>query len=194
MAATSPRRFSASFAPASGQPRGQLEEEIDELFGDLPQPLVHNGLAKLLEDRCEFEVQSGLPPEQVRDAVFLAAAKKRQEVWRKSPGVFARRDRAAQSPLEMNTDAAQIGGEPVRRPEKSSNASRLPRHHGRTASGTLQRRPGPGDPAALDRRRHHHQAAKRRRTIGNSFARSSSIASSAMSSYSPHPSGGEGWG
>src|SRR5215203_1103920 len=51
-------------------PRGQLEAEIDELFGDLPQPLMHNGLAKLLEDRCEFEVEAALPPEEVREAVF----------------------------------------------------------------------------------------------------------------------------
>jgi uncharacterized protein len=58
--------------------RGELEEEVDEAFGDLPNPLVYQGLAKLLEDRCEFETISGHPPEQLREAVFLLATKRRQ--------------------------------------------------------------------------------------------------------------------
>ncbi len=58
--------------------RGELEEEVDEAFGDLPNPLVYQGLAKLLEDRCEFDVVSGHPPEQLREAVFLLATKRRQ--------------------------------------------------------------------------------------------------------------------
>src|SRR5262249_28323752 len=58
--------------------RGQLEEEVDETFSDLPNPLVYQGLAKLLEDRCEFETVSGHPPEQLREAVFLLATKKRR--------------------------------------------------------------------------------------------------------------------
>src|SRR4051794_6010699 len=66
------------FRASNGTTRGQLEEEIEELFGDLPQPLIHTGMAKLLEDRCEFEVQANLPPEEVREAVFLAAARQRQ--------------------------------------------------------------------------------------------------------------------
>ncbi len=66
------------FRSSAGVARGQLETEIDDLFGDLPQPQIPQGLAKLLEDRCEFEVQSSLPPDMVRDTVFLAAAKKRQ--------------------------------------------------------------------------------------------------------------------
>ena len=38
-----------------------------------------NGLmAKLLEDRCEFEVVSGHPPERLREAVFRAAAEVRK--------------------------------------------------------------------------------------------------------------------
>src|SRR6266446_6132571 len=70
----------AVFRSSNGATRGQLGAEIEELFGDLPQPLIHNGLAKLLEDRCEFETQSSLPPEEVREAVFVAAAKNRQAV------------------------------------------------------------------------------------------------------------------
>src|ERR1700722_17145406 len=66
------------FRASNGSTRGELDEEIDDLFGDLPNPQIHQGLAKLLEDRCEFEVQSSLPPDEVREAVFGAATRKRQ--------------------------------------------------------------------------------------------------------------------
>jgi predicted nuclease of restriction endonuclease-like RecB superfamily len=66
------------FRGQEGKTRGELEEEQRELFGDDPGQLVHQGLAKLLEDRCEFEVVSGQPPEQIRAAVFRAAAEQRK--------------------------------------------------------------------------------------------------------------------
>jgi hypothetical protein len=67
---------------AAGQPtRGELEEELKERFGADTSQLVPQGLAKLLEDRCEFEVVSGHPPEQLRELVFQAAAKQRAENW-----------------------------------------------------------------------------------------------------------------
>src|SRR5579884_2427270 len=62
------------FRGQEGRTRGELEEDQREAFGDDPGQLVHQGLAKLLEDRCEFEVVSGRPPEQLRAAVFRAAA------------------------------------------------------------------------------------------------------------------------
>lgn len=61
-----------------GRSRGELEAELEEAFGDDPAQLVHQGLAKLLEDRCEFEVVSGVPPEQLREVVFRAAAEQRR--------------------------------------------------------------------------------------------------------------------
>jgi predicted nuclease of restriction endonuclease-like RecB superfamily len=60
-----------------GRSRGELEDLIDETFGD-DGSLVHQGLAKLLEDRCEFEVVSGQPPEQARAVVFTMATLQRQ--------------------------------------------------------------------------------------------------------------------
>src|SRR5215831_13393223 len=57
-----------------GQTRGGLEETLRETFGDDPSQLLHQGLAKLLEDRCTFEVVCGRPPEQIRQAVFRVAA------------------------------------------------------------------------------------------------------------------------
>jgi predicted nuclease of restriction endonuclease-like RecB superfamily len=60
-----------------GHTRGELEEELREVMGNDPAQLVHQGLAKLLEDRCEFEVVSAHPPEQLRESVFTAAAAQR---------------------------------------------------------------------------------------------------------------------
>src|SRR5262245_54803759 len=67
-----------------GATRGEIEEELAETIGDHPGQIVHQGLAKLLEDRCEFETVSGQPPEQLRDAVFRAATETR------STGTFDR--------------------------------------------------------------------------------------------------------
>src|SRR5207302_1884673 len=66
------------FRGRQGVTRGELEEDLREAFGDDPGQLVHQGLAKLLEDRCEFEMLSGHPPEQLRAVVFHAAAGHRQ--------------------------------------------------------------------------------------------------------------------
>jgi predicted nuclease of restriction endonuclease-like RecB superfamily len=66
------------FRAQTGRTRGELEQEVEEAFGDDGAQVVHQGLAKLLEDRCEFEVVSGHPPEQLREAVFRAAAEQRQ--------------------------------------------------------------------------------------------------------------------
>src|SRR4051812_26358221 len=60
-----------------GEPRGTIEDSIDELFGDDNNTLVQRGLAKLLEDRCDFEMAAGHPPEQLRQEVFRAAVEYR---------------------------------------------------------------------------------------------------------------------
>lgn len=81
------------FRAHPGRTRGELEEELRDAFSESTAQLVHQGLAKLLEDRCEFEVVSGHPPEQLREAVFRAAAVHRQT--RGPDGVRAGFDRAA---------------------------------------------------------------------------------------------------
>ncbi len=65
------------FRGQEGQTRGELEDAQREAIGDDPGQLVHQGLAKLLEDRCEFSVVSGHPPEQLRELVFRRAAEAR---------------------------------------------------------------------------------------------------------------------
>lgn len=67
------------FRGQDGRTRGEMEEEVRAVAGDDPSQLVHQGLAKLLEDRCEFEVVAGHPPEKLRDAVFRVAAARRRE-------------------------------------------------------------------------------------------------------------------
>src|SRR5271157_438300 len=63
------------FREGAGMTRGEIESEIDELFGGGGKATqVYRGLAKVLEDRAEFEVVSELPPEELREKVFSAAA------------------------------------------------------------------------------------------------------------------------
>jgi predicted nuclease of restriction endonuclease-like RecB superfamily len=71
-------RLLGLFRGQEGRSRGELDTDVRETFGSDPSQLVHQGLAKLLEDRCEFEVVSGHPPEQIREAVFRAAAVRRR--------------------------------------------------------------------------------------------------------------------
>src|SRR5262245_48168642 len=71
-------RLLEMFRGQQGKPRGELEVDLAATFGNEPAQLVYQGLAKLLEDRCEFEVVSGSPPEELREAVFAAAAEARR--------------------------------------------------------------------------------------------------------------------
>ena len=61
------------FRGQEGRSHGELDADVEETFGTDPSQLVHQGLVKLLEDRCEFEVVSGHPPEELRSAVFRTA-------------------------------------------------------------------------------------------------------------------------
>src|SRR5918994_20087 len=63
-----------AFREAPGRTRGELEAELADFVGDGPGQLVHQGLTKLLEDRCETEVASDVPPDKVREAVFRTSA------------------------------------------------------------------------------------------------------------------------
>src|SRR3954463_4501144 len=67
------------FRDAPGQTKGELAEALADLVGDGPTQLVHQGLAKLLEDRCEFEVAATHAPDQLREHVFKASAEHRAE-------------------------------------------------------------------------------------------------------------------
>lgn len=64
-----------AFAQAvdEGWERGRIEAEIADLVGDRRDHKVLRGLAKVLLDRSEFEVDAPVPPAELRQAVFRAA-------------------------------------------------------------------------------------------------------------------------
>jgi predicted nuclease of restriction endonuclease-like RecB superfamily len=66
------------FREGIGMSRGEIESEVDDLVGEGLATLTHRGLAKVLEDRAEFEVVSAFPPEELRKRVFDAAASQRR--------------------------------------------------------------------------------------------------------------------
>jgi uncharacterized protein len=78
-------RLLAVFRGQEGRTRGEMEEDQREVLGDDPTQLVHQGLCKLLEDRCEFETISGHPPQELRGEVFRAAAERRKHSTLVSP-------------------------------------------------------------------------------------------------------------
>jgi predicted nuclease of restriction endonuclease-like RecB superfamily len=126
----------AVYRASTASSRGQVEEEIDELFGDLPQPLIHTGLAKLLEARCDFEVQANLPPEQVRDAIFLAAAQKRRASLEQHGQTFSRDDVVRQVAAELKSEPAQVEASLF---ADLKSEQRLTKFHDTTPERLLQR-------------------------------------------------------
>ena len=135
--------------------RGEIESEIDELFGGGGKATqVYRGLAKVLEDRAEFEVVADVPPDVVREKVFTAAADYRRQMRssRGRPGpsrrVPARRDlerrgRRAEHRARGRLDVA------LRRPARREPAAVVRRHDGPAADRPLQRRAGAGGPAPI---------------------------------------------
>jgi predicted nuclease of restriction endonuclease-like RecB superfamily len=91
------------FRGQTGRTRGELEADLEEAFGDDPAQVVHQGLAKLLQDRCEFEVISGHPPEGLREAVFRAAAESRR-----GPDPFDRQAVLSRVAGELATDPEAV--------------------------------------------------------------------------------------
>ena len=75
------------FREGIGMTRGEIESEIDALFGGGGKATqVYRGLAKVLEDRAEFEVVADVPPESLREKVFTAAADYRRQIRSSGPG------------------------------------------------------------------------------------------------------------
>jgi predicted nuclease of restriction endonuclease-like RecB superfamily len=96
------------FREGVGMTRGEIENEIDELIGEGMATLAHRGLAKVLEDRAEFEVVADVPPETVREKVFLAAAEERRALHAAGHRAPFRRDAV------LSSVAAELGLEPER--------------------------------------------------------------------------------
>jgi predicted nuclease of restriction endonuclease-like RecB superfamily len=71
-----------AYRSAPGRTRGEIADDLSDLIPEGPRGLLPAGLAKLLEDRCEFEVAADHPPDELREAVFAAAATARAEAAR----------------------------------------------------------------------------------------------------------------
>lgn len=96
------------FREAKGRTRGEIEAEVHELVGEGLATLAHRGLAKVLEDRAEFEVVADVAPETIREAVFTAAAEAR-----KAPQAGGRR-----APFQRDAILQDVGQKLGIAPEK----------------------------------------------------------------------------
>jgi uncharacterized protein len=101
------------FRDGVGRTRGEIETEIDELVGEGLATLAHRGLAKILEDRAEFEVVADLPPETLREKVFTAAAQHRKTL---------RASGQARAPFRRDTVLKIVADELKIRPEEVAGA------------------------------------------------------------------------
>jgi len=94
----------AVYRESEGRTRGEVETELGDLAQEGPGQLVHQGLAKLLEDRCEFEVAAEVPPDKVREVVFRLAA-----TARKNPSqAFDRLSILTAASSQLGVDVVQI--------------------------------------------------------------------------------------
>lgn len=66
------------YADAPGHTRSEIDEELSNFVGEGPGQIVAQGLAKLLDDRCEYETATELDPVKVRETAFRLAAIQRQ--------------------------------------------------------------------------------------------------------------------
>jgi predicted nuclease of restriction endonuclease-like RecB superfamily len=100
------------FREGVGLTRAEIENEIDELIGEGIATLAHRGLAKVLEDRAEFEVVADVPPEMLREKVFSAAAEYRRTL----------RAAGHRAPFRRGVVLEGVGKEMGLEPEKISEA------------------------------------------------------------------------
>jgi predicted nuclease of restriction endonuclease-like RecB superfamily len=72
----------ASYRASAGRTRGEIADDLADLIPEGPRGLLPAGLAKLLEERCEFETAADQPPEALRETVFRLAVQRRIEAAR----------------------------------------------------------------------------------------------------------------
>ena len=94
-----------AFRSSPGHTRGEIYADLSDIIGEGQPALVPRGLTDLLEDRCEFEVNSDFPPDTIREAVFRAAAMHRAEAA------------AAKQPFDRAGVVAAVGKELAISPE-----------------------------------------------------------------------------
>jgi predicted nuclease of restriction endonuclease-like RecB superfamily len=105
-AAALAERYLVIFAAHVGQPRDALEAQKRTVEVSAADRILALGLWKLLEDRCTFQSVSALDPEQVRRAVFLAAARAHQRLELRAD--FDRAAVLAEVAPALGTDPASL--------------------------------------------------------------------------------------
>ncbi len=99
------------FREGVGMTRAEIEGEIDELFGGGGKATqVYRGLAKVIEDRSEFEVVADVPPDEIREKVFTAAAEYRRKL--RDGGAGPGQRAIFQREQVLGTVAQELGLEP----------------------------------------------------------------------------------
>ncbi len=94
------------FREGIGMTRGEIAAEVEELIGGGGfRTLAQQGLAKVIEDRAEFEVVADVPPDQVRDKVFSAAAAERKRLAADAKGPHQRH------PFDRSVVLGAVGAE-----------------------------------------------------------------------------------
>jgi predicted nuclease of restriction endonuclease-like RecB superfamily len=94
-----------------GQTRGQIQDEVESLIGEGGgyTLFVNRGLAKVLEDRAQFEVVADVAPDEVREKVFSAAAEYRRSMSTTQPRApFDREAVLSRVAAEMNITSRQV--------------------------------------------------------------------------------------
>lgn len=92
------------YRSAPGRTRGEVDADLEERFGDRPDQQLRQGLAKLLEDRSDFETPPGHSPTELRELVFAAAARSR----RQQPDSFSRDQVLAEVGAPLHLDASLV--------------------------------------------------------------------------------------
>ena len=71
-------RLLVVFREAKGRTRGEIESDLEEFIPEGPEQVIVKGLAKLLDDRCEYDAEGDFPPEKIRESAFRLAAEYRK--------------------------------------------------------------------------------------------------------------------
>jgi hypothetical protein len=85
-----------------GRTRGEIDDDVEQISGNQQARLVYVGLAKLLADRSEFDVVSHHPPEDIREAAFIAASRARVT------GVFDRDAIVSQVAVQLEIEPKMV--------------------------------------------------------------------------------------
>ncbi|MFO0938413.1 MAG: DUF790 family protein [Gemmataceae bacterium] len=98
------------YRDATGRTRGEIESDIEELTPEGPHQLIFRGLAKLLDDRCEYDAEGEFPPETIRESAFRLASEFRKAA--EKSGVAFDRDIILQDvaqELSLTRDQVDVG-------------------------------------------------------------------------------------